>query len=526
VTQPDYPSNPVNGMPPQGFPSNPASEVVPPLYPSNLAYGAMPQNDPINPANGMLAVSNPSYPANGAPQPGYPYNPAINTPPPDMVTPDGYLPNSQMQWQQAQPDLDMSHIIHEDVDYIDTAQFPAHNNQTMNYPMDPTQREEDEDEDGFLPLVPPEVHLPAQGAAPFVQGTPQAMNVPTIAGTPHQAPLYHIAPMGQQQIAHLGGMQAAGQQQAAHPAHMQMAGQQQAAHPAHMQMAGQQQAAHSAHMPQAQTLKSLKQQYQHLIKPLTYAAVSVAIVAGITAAILISRSPQASPPAISITSVGGAAPGATITVHGANFTKGGTVNFTVNNQPVSAADVHQATENSTSPIGANLLSMTLNGSDQQEQIADTIPTVQNDGTFDASLTIPNDLMPDSNNQYTIRATEPNSRQTITTKADAVIPTATDTPTSTPTATPTPEPTATTVPTVVPGGVTPVVPVSPPQPTPTPVPTKAPTATPTPKPKPTATPTPKPKPTPTPVPPTPTPVPPTPTPVPPTPTPTPPPIIIT
>jgi hypothetical protein len=467
-------SNPDNGIPAEGFPAHPANGAVPFLYPPDLAYGAMPQSAP--PANGMLAVSNPSHSTHeGAPQPGYPYAPAINTPPPDMITPDGYLPNSQPQWQQGQPDLDMSHIINEDADYIEDVPFPVNSNQAMNYPMAPTRREEDEDEEGFLPIVPPEVHMPAQGATPFVQGTPQAMNVPTVAGTPHQAPLYHISPMGQQQAAHPGQMQMAGQQQAAHPAHMQMAGQQQAAHPAHMQV---------AHMQPAQALKPLKQQYHHLVKPLAYAAVSVAIVAGITAAILVARPTQAAPPAISITSTGGAAPGTTITVHGANFTKGGTVNFTVNNQPVSATDTHPSAENSSSQMGDTLLSMTLNGSDQQEQMADIVPTVQNDGTFDAALTIPNDLMPDSNNQYTVRATEPTSGQTITTKVDAIIPTSTDTPTPTPTATPAPKPTVTTVPTVVPNGVTPVVPTSP---TPKPVPTKAPTATPTPV-KPTPTPT--------------------------------------
>jgi outer membrane biosynthesis protein TonB len=437
---------PTNGMPPAGYPSNPANEIVSPLYPPDLAYGVAPQNAPIDMANGMLAVGNPSTPANGVSQPGYPYNPAINTPIPDIITQDGYLPNSQMQGQPGQPDLDMSLIINEDVDYLENRSFPGNSYQIMDYPTAPTRREEDEDEEGFFPIIGPEGHVPYQGSVPVVQGTP------------HPAPLYHMSPVGQHQAAHPGPMQVVGQHQAAHLGPMQ-----------------------ATRMQHTQALKPLKQQYQHLVKPLAYVAVSVAIVAGITATILVSRPTQAAPPAISITSPGGAAPGATINVHGANFTKGGTVNFTVNNQPVSATDVHQSGEKSTTQTGATLLTLALTTSDQQGQAADIVPTVQNDSTFDASLAIPSDLLPDSNNQYVIQATEPSSGQTITTKVDAVMPTATGTPA--PTATPAPKPTVAKVPTTVPNNVTPV-PTSPPQPKPTPVPTKAPKATPTPKPTPT------------------------------------------
>src|SRR5579884_3437228 len=285
-----------------------------------------------------------------------------------------------------------------------------------------------------------------------------------------------------------------------------------------MQAAGQPQFVYPEPMQHSQTLKSFKQQYQHLFKPLIYVAVSVAIIASTMIAILVTRSSQASPPVISVTSRGGAAPGATITVHGANFTKGGTINFTVNSRPVSATDTHRASNNHAAQTGANLLSMTLNESDQQEQIADSAPTVQDDGTFDASLTIPNDLMPDSNNQYIIQATEAGSGQTITTKADAIMPTVTVTPTPSPKATATPTPTVTQVPTVVSSNFTPVPTLPPLAPTPTPKPKPTPTpirptptpVRPTPTPKPAPTPTPKPAPTPTPKP-APTPVPPTPAP---------------
>jgi hypothetical protein len=504
IGQPDYSSNAANGISPGDYStapsnsalfqddasnqhnptlpvSNPANGIVSPLYPPDLAYGTPQQNVLFDPANQTLAVGNPSSPSNptnGAPQPGYHYNPRnppINTPPPDMLTPGGYLPNTQTPWQTQSSDLEMSQIINEDVDYIEESPFPADSNQLMPYPPNPQRRAEDDDEEGFFPIVPPAAQFPAQGSVPVVQGTPQAMNAPTAPGTPHPAPLYQVSPMSQ----HQGQMQPVGQHQAAFQQHMQPAGQHQAAFQGHMQTAQLQ------HSQAFKPSRALKQQYQHLVKPLAYVAVSVAIVAGITGAILATRPTQAAPPAISITSTGGAAPGATITVHGANFTKGGTVNFTVNNQPVSATDNHQSAGTNTSQTSASLLSLTLNEADQQEEIASIVPTVQDDGTFDASLSIPPDLMPDSNNQYTIQATEPSSNQTITTKVNAEIPTTTAT--STPTATPTTKPTVKTVPTVVPN-VTPV-PTSPPPPaTPTPVPTKAPTATPTPVP---VQPTPKP-----------------------------------
>src|SRR5581483_570419 len=71
------------------------------------------------------------------------------------------IPNSQIQWPQAQPNLDMTHSIHENVDTINTAPFPTYSNQTMNYPMPPTRREEEGNEDDFLPLIPPEAQFPS-----------------------------------------------------------------------------------------------------------------------------------------------------------------------------------------------------------------------------------------------------------------------------------------------------------------------------------------------------------------------------
>src|SRR5579884_3559337 len=243
--------------------SNSDYGVVSPLYPPDLAYGTPQQNALFDPANQTLAVSNPSSPSHLS-------HPPINTPPPDMLIPNGYLPNAQTPWQQQQSDLGMSQIINEDVDYIEEGPFPAASNQLTPYPPTPPQRRtEDDDEEGFFPIVPPVGLPPAQGAAPVVQGIPQAMNAPTIPGTPHPAPLYQASPMGQQQ----GLMQPVGQHQAAFQQQMQPVGQHQAAFQGHLQ----------AHLQPAQMQRSqvlqpsrvLKQQYHHLVKPFAYVAVSV-----------------------------------------------------------------------------------------------------------------------------------------------------------------------------------------------------------------------------------------------------------
>ncbi|GAC1363242.1 MAG: hypothetical protein NVSMB44_20010 [Ktedonobacteraceae bacterium] len=289
-------------------------------------------------------------------------------------------------------------------------------------------------------------------------------------------------------------------------------------------------------------------------------------------------------PTLSATNAGNAFPGGSVALHGAYFVPGGSVIFSADGTLLAYNDTRLM---AASALHGNVgLGVTLLSNQALRNAASQSTSIRTDGTFDATLTLPQDWEPGSIHE--IQATEQSSGQAATTKISlAGHPVATATPKPVQTAnpanpTPTPGnvpaqnvqsnpqslPQPTPVPFTPPADLisnpapqpvsqpapnpppnpapvpTPdpnLVPTAPPAPVPTPVPPPMPTATPvppTPMPPPVPTPvppTPVPPPVPTPVPPTPvtppvpTPVPPTPapppaqTPVPPTPAPPPPPV---
>lgn len=428
VVPPNYATQPFNSAF-LGNPSDPANGQPPPFYPSSPLQGTVPPGYAANPP----VMSNPSFPAR-------------ETPLPIVPTEGPFLP--PQQGPSGISEQDMSQIVNDDVFDIENWPFPVSSGQTAtNDP--PTVRRRDEDEDDEIFPIPLIGGNNPSAPTPFVHGTPQPMNIPAASGVPQ--PVYN-PPLSQQQAL-----------RPQLPQHQ----------PA---QAGFQSFKRTTHLPHTQVFKPHKHQYHHLVKPLAYAAVSVVVVASLVGAFVLTRAKSPTSPTgpaqISITSAGGAAPGATINVHGSNFVKGNPVAFSVNGRPVQSTDTHRTSMGSTSHLNAVQLAGVLVRSDQQEQEAGTPPVVQDDGTFDAALTIPSDLQPDSNNRYTITASEEHTNLSISITVNALLTTA-----------PTPEP------------------------TPTKVPTKKSNATPQPTP---AAPV---SPTPTPVPPTPTPIVPTPTPIP-------------
>jgi IPT/TIG domain len=128
-------------------------------------------------------------------------------------------------------------------------------------------------------------------------------------------------------------------------------------------------------------------------------------------------------------SVDHAVPGGTMHVHGSNFPPGSSVKITVD-------------ENSAASYTLILLS--IGGSTLQKKLlrlTDTIVTVQNDGTFDATIPVPTTWTPGSH--HIIRATAQNVQTSAQASSDVEIEspgqTATVPSTVTPTATPTPTP---------------------------------------------------------------------------------------
>jgi hypothetical protein len=429
---PQYPTYPPQNTLPAGYPPRPTPDMGVPPYPFNPLYGTVPPNYL---ADSTLAANHPSHS----------FNSFNTTPPPDIMTSGeqfGGQPGSSSPYSGE--------------DDIANWPYPASGNEANDYPT-VQQRHKKEEDSGVFPIPFPAFGQAAYpGTTPVVQGTPQPLNmpgvqgtpspptIPGVQGTPHPAPFQH----------HLGG-------------HPQSA--------FHGFMSSIRQSRTAVLKP-----KLHKQPYHHLVKPLAYVAVSVAVVAGL-GTILLTHAKQSVPPPqvqqaqLSITSSGGAAPGATINVHGDHFIKGGKIGFTVNNRSVPATDMHQATEESAAQVSTALLAGFLERGNQAE------PIVQSDGTFDASLTIPQDLHPDANNQYVINATEIDTGLSISVSVDVkVAPTPVPTPKPVPTRKPAPPPPvayATPVPTQAP---TPV-PTQPP--TPTQAPTQAPTPTPSPTPAP-------------------------------------------
>ncbi|WP_220203448.1 hypothetical protein [Reticulibacter mediterranei] len=463
VNTPVPPGNPFrqeDGGNPQNYAPYPANSIPIPQYPTYPPRPTPISGMPPYPSSPLYGTVPPNYLADStqaANHPSHPFNSFNNTPPPDIVTsgkqldgpPEPFLPYSGE-------------------DDIANWPYPVSSNEANDYPTAQLRRKKEEDS-GFSPIPFPAFgKTPYPGTTPVVQGTPQPLNmpgvqgtpspptIPGVQGTPHPVPFQH----------HLGS----------HP---------QSAFHGFMKT-----------MRQSRTAvlkpKLHKQPYHHLVKPLAYVAVSVAVVAGLgtllfTHANSSARPPQAQQAQISITTSGGTGPGATINVHGDHFIKGGTIGFTVNNRSVPATDMHQAAKESTAQVSIALLAGFL---EQSNQVDQSEPVVQSDGTFDASLSIPQDLHPDANNQYIINATEINTSLSISVSVDVkVAPTPVPTPKPAPTRKPPPPP--------------PVAYATPQPAQPTPVPTQAPTPVPThpptPTPKPTQAPTPTPSPTPSPTP---------------------------
>ena len=277
--------------------------------------------------------------------------------------------------------------------------------------------------------------------------------------------------------------------------------------------------ARATHRQPAQISAVHKQGRPHLAVVSTTAVA----LAGVAAALIIPllganaqrNAPPPPPPAtISATNTSGAFPGGSLALHGKNFLPDGTVTISGDGNPL-AGNISTFTFTTLSGLNA--------GSDLNNTMLQSA-TVNKDGTFDMTISIPPQWKPDTT--HTIDATEQLSGQSATAEIQF---TTHPLPTPVPTATPKPRPT----PTPVPAQPTPVpqqnapAPIVQPIPTPHPAPVAKPTpipapiAKPTPTPLPVVKPTPVPAPTATPVPPTPAPTPaPTATPVPPTPTPIP------
>ncbi len=271
---------------------------------------------------------------------------------------------------------------------------------------------------GFL-ASPAEFLRPVQGNAPLVQGTPPAGGVPSVQGTP-QLP-GHPAIHGE----YAGGSAQAPQtafpkphqplhhHQSAFPKPHQPQPHQPLHQAAHHQAVHHQIASAPGH-PLTEGAKASRMtggaRGQQGCRPscLTTVVTTVVIIAaGVTAALLLQLGRTHATQAALILN-GNIAPGGGISIHGRNFTPGGTVAISIDGHPASLASVPPGQRASSAVNTSTALSLTT-------FLAATVPssgttiTVRSDGTFD--ITIKSDPNWPAGSSHTLVATEQSSGQT-------------------------------------------------------------------------------------------------------------------
>jgi hypothetical protein len=282
---------------------------------------------------------------------------------------------------------------------------------------------------GFL-ASPAGFLRPVQGNAPMVQGTPPAGGVPSVPGTPElpgHAGMYgsaeapHSAFPKSHQPQHQSAFPRPHQPQPHQPLHQAAYHQAASAPPGHpLNQAASapghslNQAATAPGRPLTEGAKASRMtggaKGQRGCRPscLTTAVSTVVIIAAaITAALLLQLGHTHATQAALILN-GNIAAGGGISIHGRNFTPGGTVSISIDGHPASIASVPPGRQASNAVNTSTALSLTTFLAAAVHSSGSTI-TVRSDGTFD--VTVKSDPNWPAGSSHTLIATEQSSGQT-------------------------------------------------------------------------------------------------------------------
>jgi len=262
----------------------------------------------------------------------------------------------------------------------------------------------------FLPTVGEPV-VPLHGNVPAVQGTPQVGSVPSVQGTP-QMPAssagYGSPPTPQHYETYLHGHHYVHPEQPAshapqlhhqvfhehqrhQPSHLhhqpsrapqlhhQIAHQQAASAPAHQASAGAW-ASHLSHSTRAQ-----QGCRPSCLTTVVTGAATVAVVAAVAVMVLLRAHTQP-PPALILH--GSIAPGGVLSLHGSNFSSGGTVAIAIDGHPATIASVNSSSAHQASYDVHTSASFVLGVYETtRAPSSETTVSVRSDGTFDVTISI-------------------------------------------------------------------------------------------------------------------------------------------
>src|SRR5713101_7224352 len=255
---------------------------------------------------------------------------------------------------------------------------------TLSEPVDPNQTFEPtlggsiDPNLGFVTLLGDSIS-PPHGNVPMVHGTPQVGGVPSVQGTPQT----FGSSAGYDSPHH--------QQQQPQPSHLQPQHPQQ---PLHLRPHGSYQQAASAPAHHASVFTRASRLAQHGVRPsfLTTAITSAVLVTTVaTVAVFFFPNLRntilghGQPPSALILN-GSVVPGGLVSIHGSNFSSGGTITITVDGHPAAIASSSSSNQASSDTQG--LASFALGAYQAaSEPSSGANVSVRSDGSFDATIRI-------------------------------------------------------------------------------------------------------------------------------------------